>query len=76
MRLALCALFAASAVLTGCYSTPYYLQNNAAGALDCPESDVKVDDGTRISKHARAYTASGCGRTVTYVCPNLGTDCE
>ncbi len=63
--------------LAGCASEPYYLQNNASGALGCPESHVDVDyDRDESSRRARVYTASGCGRTVTYVCSPNGLDCD
>ena len=68
------ALFAFLLLLSAACSPPYYLKNHAAGALDCPEDDIKVRTAVAPSRyHQAVYTATGCGRSVQYMC--AGDNC-
>ncbi len=73
MRLVLLAI-AASAAACG---PPYYLRNNAAGALDCPEENVELHTIVAPSKHhAAEYEADGCGRSIRYRCRHVNCEAE
>ena len=72
-----CALAAASGLCSaGCaHQTPYYLDNNAAGALNCPQEAVTSSwsEDTRDSgQRKRVFASSGCGRTVYFTCDRRG----